>query len=98
EQDHDRQHAAPDRGVADRVDRALDEDALVLNDLQLDVVADVVDAPHLLADAARDLDRVRAGLLANAHPNRRRAVELDVAADVFVAELDLRDVADADRI
>src|SRR5690606_36599314 len=98
EQDDDGQHAAPDRGVADRVDRALNEDALVLDDLELDVVADLVDAPHLLADPACDLDRVRAGLLANAHADRRRAVELDVAADVLVAELDACDVADPDRI
>src|SRR5690606_3036224 len=94
----DGQHAAPDRGITNRIDRALDEYALVLDDLELDVVAKVVDALHLLANAARDLDRIGTRLLADAHTDRRRAVELDVAADVFIAQLDARDVANADRI
>src|SRR5690606_16764639 len=59
--------------------------------------AEAVDPLHLGTDRLGDGDRVRARLLADAHPNRRDAAHLDVAADVAERELHVRDVADSDR-
>src|SRR5690606_27644799 len=69
-----------------------------LDDLQLQIGAQRVDALDLGLDLVRDSDRVRARLLADAHPDRGQAVDLDVAADVAIAELDVGDVAHADGV
>src|SRR5690606_17971960 len=97
EQDNDGQDSAPDRGVADAVDRALDERALVGDDLQLEVVTELVDPLHLGADRRRYGDCVRTGLLPDAETDRRYAAHFDVAADLAERELHVRDVLDPDR-
>ncbi len=76
----------------------MNERALIGDDLQVHVGAVRVDPLDLSMDATRHLDGVRITLLADGESNRRKIRDLGVTADVLVAEIDLRNIADPDGV
>ena len=85
----------PKGGGADVVDGFLDESALVGGDKKDDVFAAGVDAGEFGADGGGDRNSVRAGLFVDAEAKHRATVNANETAEVFVAEGDEGDIADA---
>ena len=83
--------------LADRVNRAVDEDGGVVGHRQPHARDLAVDPLDLALQPGRHLDGVLARLLLDAHPDAGLAVDADDAADVLAAVAELGDVAHVDR-
>ena len=97
EDDQHDEHAADQRVLLHVVDRALDEDRVVLRDDHLDAGHFLVDALDLLAHGRGDFDRVLARLLLHLDLHARLAVDPHERAALLGGVLHLGDVAHVDR-